>query len=92
MTEVVSGSGDGRGGLSRRQFLTLAGAGVGAVMFTGCQPPPREMEAQSRVLLAEDLLSAYENWYATACRGCAAACGSIVRVVDGRARKVEGTP
>jgi anaerobic selenocysteine-containing dehydrogenase len=43
-------------------------------------------------LLAEDVLSAYDNWYATTCRQCAAGCGAIVRVVDGRARKVEGNP
>jgi anaerobic selenocysteine-containing dehydrogenase len=50
------------------------------------------MEGESRVLLAEDLLSAYDNWYTTTCRGCGAGCGAVVRVVDGRARKVEGNP
>src|SRR5579883_3169699 len=93
MTGPAAAGGEALGGLSRRQFLqALAGTSVGAVMFTGCQVPQRELQAQSRVLLAEDLLSAYENWYATACRGCGAGCGSIVRVIDGRARKVEGTP
>jgi anaerobic selenocysteine-containing dehydrogenase len=83
------------GGLSRRQFLqVLAASGAGAVVFTGCQPPPalREFQAQSRVRLAEDILSAYENWYATACRQCGAGCGVIVRVIEGRAKKVEGNP
>jgi anaerobic selenocysteine-containing dehydrogenase len=92
MTESAAGQGTPPRGLSRRQFLALTGTGVGAVMFTGCQPPRHELQAQSRVLLAEDVLSAYENWYATACRGCDAACGTIVRVIDGRARKAEGTP
>ncbi|MBI4493539.1 MAG: molybdopterin-dependent oxidoreductase [Chloroflexi bacterium] len=80
-------------GLTRRQFLQALGAsGVGAVAFTGCQPLPRELQAQSRVRLAEDTLAAYENWYATACRQCEAGCGLVVRVIEGRAKKVEGNP
>jgi len=78
--------------LRRREFLLASSAAAGAVLFSGCVPPPREMEGESRVLLAEDLLSAYDNWYATTCRGCAAGCGVVVRVVDGRARKLEGNP
>ena len=82
-----------RAGLSRRQFLELAAtSAVGAVMFAGCQAPVSGGLEESRVLLAEDTLSAYEDWYATTCRQCPAACGLIVRVVDGRARKAEGNP
>src|SRR4051794_27822948 len=94
MTErATAGRGGPLGEPTRRQFLqVLAASGAGAVMFTGCQPPRRELQAQSRVLLAEDVLSAYENWYATACRGCGAGCGAIVRVIEGRGRKVEGNP
>src|SRR5687768_16512900 len=84
---------DSRLATTRRQFLrVLATSAVGAVAFVGCTPPPRELAAQSRVRLAEDLVSAYENWYATACRGCDAGCGAIVRVIEGRAKKVEGNP
>jgi anaerobic selenocysteine-containing dehydrogenase len=80
-------------GLTRREFLQAAGATtVGAVVFTGCRPPERELQAQSRVRLAEDVLSAYETWYARTCRQCGAGCGVIVRVIEGRSRKVEGTP
>ena len=78
--------------LRRRDFLLTSSAAAGAVLFTGCVPPQRQMEAESRVLLAEDMLSAYDSWYATTCRGCDAGCGAVVRVVDGRARKVEGNP
>ena len=78
---------------SRRTFLrVLAGSAAGAVAFTGCQAPRRELIAQSRVRLPEDLASAYENWYATTCRQCEAGCGVIVRVVEGRAKKLEGNP
>ncbi|HEY3109114.1 MAG TPA: 4Fe-4S ferredoxin, partial [Chloroflexota bacterium] len=83
----------GRSELSRRELLALGtAAAAGAVMFTGCQPAPRELMAQSRVRLAEDVLTAYENWYATACRQCGAGCGLIARVVEGRAKKLEGNP
>jgi anaerobic selenocysteine-containing dehydrogenase len=80
------------GGISRREFLLASTAAAGAVMFAGCVPPQREMQAESRARLAEDLLSAHDAWFATTCRGCAAGCGVVVRVVDGRARKVEGNP
>lgn len=78
--------------LRRREFLVASSAAAGAVIFSGCVPPPQQVEGESRVLLAEDLLSAYDNWYATTCRGCSAGCGALVRVVDGRARKMEGNP
>ena len=79
--------------LSRREFLhAVAASTVGAVVFTGCQPRPSEGLTESRVLQAEDTLSAYENWYATTCRECPAGCGLIVRVIEGRAKKAEGNP
>ena len=77
--------------LTRRRFLEVAA--LGAVAFAGCRPAPQgEPLAESRVLLAEDTLSAYDNWYASICRGCNAGCGILVRVVEGRAKKVEGNP
>ena len=84
---------EGKGGLTRRQFLQAAAvSGAGAVVFTGCQPAPHELIAQSRTLLSEDTLTAFENWYASTCRECGAGCGTIVRVIEGRAKKVEGNP
>src|SRR5258708_13050259 len=78
---------------TRRQFLaTTAATALGAVAFTGCVPPAHELQAQSRVRLAEDMLTAYENFYATTCRQCAAGCGMLVRIVEGRAKKAEGNP
>jgi anaerobic selenocysteine-containing dehydrogenase len=78
---------------TRRRFLqVLATTSVGAVAFTGCQPPRPELQAQSRVRLAEDVVSAYENWYATTCRQCDAGCGVVARVIEGRAKKLEGNP
>jgi anaerobic selenocysteine-containing dehydrogenase len=78
--------------LTRRQLLAAGGTAAAAVGFTGCQPPEREFMAQSRLRLAEDTVNAFENHYATACRMCGAGCGTIVRVIEGRAKKVEGNP
>src|SRR5579884_166915 len=78
---------------SRRQFLLAAAASsVGAVLFAGCQVPPHELQEQSLLVQPEDLAASTEDWYATACRLCAGGCGVLARVVDGRARKMEGNP
>ncbi|MGE3268176.1 MAG: molybdopterin-dependent oxidoreductase [Chloroflexota bacterium] len=79
-------------GMTRRELIQLGALSAGAVAFTGCQPPEREMTAQSRVRLAEDLVEGHDAWYATACRGCEAGCGAIIRVAAGRAKKLEGNP
>src|SRR5438093_673697 len=86
-----------QGSVTRRRSLQVAATATGAVAFTGCQvqlpqTPLREFVEQSRVRLAEDTVTAYENWYASTCRQCGAGCGIIVRVVEGRAKKVEGNP
>lgn len=79
--------------LTRRDFLKVVGASTaGAVVFTGCQPPPRELMSQSRVRLAEDILSSFQSFYATTCQQCSAGCGIVVRVVEGRSKKIEGNP
>src|SRR5579871_983169 len=81
-------------GLTRRQFLqTVAVTSAGAVVFTGCQQfQLHEFQSESRLRVAEDMLTGYENWYGTTCTQCGAGCGVIVRVLDGRAKKVEGNP
>src|SRR5262245_2556617 len=78
--------------LTRRQLLVAAGLTAAAVGFTGCQPDEREFTAESRLRLAEDTVNAFENYYATACTRCGAGCGAIVRVIEGRAKKLEGNP
>lgn len=85
---------ENQSGLTRRQFLqTAAASGMGAVVFTGCgTTASHEFIIQSRTHLSEDTLTAFENWYASTCRGCDAGCGVIVRVIEGRAKKVEGNP
>lgn len=80
-------------GLTRRQFLQLTGASTaGAVAFAACTPPRSELTVQSAARLPEDLVTGIDNWYASICRLCPAGCGIIVRVMEGRAKKIEGNP
>lgn len=79
--------------LTRRQFLKWAGAtGLGAVVFNGCRVPDHEIAVQSPVELPEDLVTGRDNYYATSAQLGLASEGLLVRVMEGRAKKVEGNP
>jgi menaquinone reductase, molybdopterin-binding-like subunit len=80
-------------GLTRRQFLKWAGVtGVGAVVFNGCRVPDHEIQIQSPVELPEDLVTGRDNYYATVAQVGSGSEGLLVRVMEGRAKKVEGNP
>ncbi len=80
-------------GLTRRQFLKWAGAtGIGAVVFNGCMVPDEEINVQSPLQMPEDLVTGRDNFYATVFQGGAGSEGLKVRVMEGRAKKVEGNP
>ena len=77
--------------LTRRQFMTLAGGtAAGAILFQACGVPEDELLVQSPVEMPEDLVTGRDNWYATVCRQCPSGEGIVVRVMEGRAKKVEG--
>ncbi len=79
--------------ISRRNFLKLmATSAAGAVVFNGCKAPEREVLMQSPLLMPEDMVTGLDNWYATICRQCPSGCGIIVRVIEGKAKKIEGNP
>ena len=79
--------------LTRRNFLAWAGlSAVGAVACEGFGIRHGEFDIQSPVRLPEDLVKGRDNWYATLCRNCATGEGIVVRVMEGRAKKVEGNP
>ena len=79
--------------LTRRQFLRLSGVStLGAVAFVACGVRDNELLVESPVNLPEDLATGSENWYATLCTQCASSCGAVVRVMEGRAKKIEGNP
>lgn len=77
--------------LTRRQFLTLMGGSAGAaILFQACGVPERELYIDSPVEMPEDLVTGLDNWYATLCRQCSTSEGVVIRVMEGRAKKVEG--
>ncbi len=78
-------------GLTRRQFLTLTGGSASAaVLFAACGVPEDELLVESPIRMPEDLVSGRDNWYATLCRECSSSEGLVVRVMEGRAKKIEG--
>ena len=79
--------------LTRRQFLKWAGAtGIGAVVFNGCTVPDQEVRVQSSLSMPEDLVTGRDNYYATTAQLSSGSEGLLVRVMEGRAKKVEGNP
>ena len=78
---------------TRRNFL--AWAGLSAVGAVGCDifgENREELKLQSPVMQPEDLVKGRDNWYATLCRQCPTSEGILVRVMEGRAKKVQGNP
>jgi anaerobic selenocysteine-containing dehydrogenase len=77
--------------LSRRAFLTLTGAGALGAGLHSLDANPRLL----RALTPEEEVAAQERedtWRVTICQQCQAGCGILVRVVDGRAVKIDGNP
>jgi anaerobic selenocysteine-containing dehydrogenase len=79
--------------LNRREFLALTGkTAAGAVIFAACGLPERELIVQSPVDLPEDLVRGEDAWYATSMGDFSNGDGVLVRVMQGRAKKIEGNP
>ena len=68
----------------------MGGSATGAILFQACGVPADELLVQSSVEMPEDLVTGLDNWYATVCRQCSSSEGVVVRVMEGRAKKVEG--
>jgi anaerobic selenocysteine-containing dehydrogenase len=76
---------------SRRDFLKLATAGAAtSAILTGCGPASRYVVREPYKQMPEYTYNGMSTYYATTCRECAAGCGLVVRVHQGRAIKVEG--
>ncbi len=79
--------------LTRRNFLAWAGlSAVGAVACEGFGIREGELSLQSPPELPEDLVRGKDNWYTSLCRTCPSCEGIIVRVMEGRAKKIQGNP
>jgi len=77
--------------ISRRTFLKTVGVGTAAATLYGARPGGpllRALTAQEK----EALQVVQDQWLPTVCGQCPAGCGMMVRVVDGRAVKIDGLP
>lgn len=79
--------------ISRREFLKLTGIGAAATaVLTGCGPASRYVVRRPYTDMPEYQQTGKSTYYATTCRECAAGCGLVMRVFEGRAIKAEGNP
>ncbi len=76
--------------LRRRTFLKTAVFSAAAAALPGCE---RQAHRLIPYLLPDDeIVPGVENWYASTCHECTAGCGVLVRIMEGRAKKIEGNP
>jgi Fe-S-cluster-containing dehydrogenase component len=79
------------GGVKRREFLKVLGAGAAVTTMLGCGS--EKVERLIPYLVSPDqTVPGVSTYYATTCRECAAACGVIAETRDGRTIKLEGNP
>ncbi len=77
--------------MDRRTFLQLSGISAAAAALAGCKSA-NEKIIPYLIPPDEGVTPGVANYYASACRFCPAGCGILVRVSEGRAKKVEGNP
>jgi len=75
--------------MDRRTFLQLSALTAAGSLLAGCT---NEKIIPYLVPPDEGVTPGIANYYASACRSCPAGCGILVRVSEGRAKKIEGNP
>ena len=78
--------------LTRREFFKLSGLGAATAVLTGCGPMARYVVRKPYPDMPEYNQTGVSTYFATACRECPAGCGLVVRTMEGRAIKAEGSP
>ncbi|MBX7137938.1 MAG: molybdopterin-dependent oxidoreductase [Oligoflexia bacterium] len=82
---------NGSNGLSRRQFLKIAGAGSTALGVAACTDSPSQ-KVLPYVKGEDQQIPGVSTWFSSTCMECTAGCGILVRTREGRAVKLEGNP
>ncbi len=77
--------------IDRRTFLKLTGVGAASAAVYEAGLKAHSLEAGPDGTYPV-VAGGNEHWAATVCQQCPGGCGLLVRVVDGRAVKVEGNP
>jgi len=81
--------------MKRRDFIKYLGAGgIGTAMgiFFGKNTKPPGAKLIPYLVPPEEIVPGVGAWYSTLCAQCGAGCGIIVKVMAGRAKKIEGNP
>ena len=77
--------------MNRRTFLQLGGLTAASGLLAGCKQA-NEKIIPYLVPPDEGVTPGKALYYASTCRSCPAGCGILVRVSEGRAKKIEGNP
>jgi len=75
---------------TRRDFFKLMGLSATAAL-AACRRAP-EQKILPFTTRPDEVIPGVASWYASACGGCDAHCGLLVKTRDGRPIKVEGNP
>ena len=79
-----------RAGVSRRSFIEMIGFSAAALAFSSCRAPEQKIIPYLKQPV--EFTPGVASWFASACGGCSAGCGVLVKVRDGRPIKIEGNP
>ncbi len=77
--------------MDRRTFLQLSGISAAGALLAGCKSANEKL-IPYLIPPDEGVTPGKANYYASSCRSCHAGCGILVRVSEGRAKKIEGNP
>ncbi len=77
--------------MKRRTFLKLGAMTTAGAVLAGCQSR-NEKIIPYLIPPDEGVTPGKADYYASSCRFCPAGCGILVRVSEGRAKKIEGNP
>src|SRR6266702_591636 len=77
--------------MKRRTFLQIGAMTAAGAVMEGCRPANEKL-IPYLIPPDEGVTPGIANYYASSCRFCPAGCGILVRVSEGRAKKVEGNP
>src|SRR5476651_780976 len=77
--------------MKRRTFLQLGALSTAGAVAAGCQSRNEKL-IPFLIPPDEGVTPGTATYYASSCRFCPAGCGILVRVSEGRAKKIEGNP
>ncbi len=77
--------------MDRRTFLQLSGITAASSLLAGCKSANEKL-IPYLIPPDEGVTPGKADYYASSCRSCPAGCGILVRVSEGRAKKIEGNP